>query len=126
MGLSYSTRDAIVTLVADGDFDLDQVASAFSEICATSQPSSSVRVLIDDGGSSFTPDTPDLKALVHLWSGLSEVTPLRIALLVARRLHYGLGRMLGVFAEGRGFSFSVFSDRAAALDWLGKSGASAE
>ncbi len=121
MGLNYSFGDEMVTLVASGDFDLDQIESAFSEICASSQLPRPLRILIDDSGSSFAPDTPTLKAMIDLWSDLSEATPLRIALLVTRPLHYGLGRMLDTFAEGRTLSFSVFSDRGDAVLWLRKS-----
>jgi hypothetical protein len=121
LGLSYSFDDELVTVVAVGDFDLAHVESTFSEICASFQSPSPLQILIDDSGSNFAPDVPTLRTIIHQWSTLSETTPLRIALLVTRPYHYGLGRMLDVFAEDRALSFSVFSHRDAAMDWLGES-----
>ncbi len=121
-GISYSIGDDMVTLVTEGDFGLAQIQAAFSEIRAATQLTGPLKVLIEDPGSSFDPDEPTLRALRDIWAEWSETVTLHIALLVTRQVHYGLGRMLDVFAEGRGVHFAVFAERADALTWLRETG----
>jgi hypothetical protein len=46
--------------------------------------------------------------------------PVRIALLVERDIHYGLGRMASVYAEQHDLPFDVFRHSLDALQWLAK------
>jgi hypothetical protein len=118
MGLSYSHDGDVITIVADGEFDLEQVRATFSEIQSTFDQSSPLKILIDDPGSSFEPDTRTVQRLVDLWASFSGGAPPRIALLPARSFHYGRGRMVDALAEGREFDFAVFAEREEALAWL--------
>lgn len=120
MGLDSSSREGLVTVVEDGDFDLADVRDTFSEIYSSHDGSELLLILIDDRGSSFSPDTPSLRRMVDLWTGLSAAVPSRIALLVTRRVHFGLGRMVQAFSENRPFQFAVSSDDTKALAWLGR------
>ena len=46
--------------------------------------------------------------------------PVRIALLVDKDIHYGLGRMASVYAEQHDLPFDVFRHSLDALQWLAK------
>ena len=118
MGLSYSIESGLVTVLAEGSFGVDTVRSTFSEIRAEIEPSARVRILILDRGSEFDPTQEELRRLVHIWSELFRGLSIRIALLVEKELHYGLGRIASVYAEGQDLPFRVFRRRSVALEWL--------
>ena len=118
MGLVSSSREEVVTVVADGDFDFADIRDIFSAIYSSHEGSELLLVLIDDRASNFNPDTPTLRRVVDLWSGLSAEVPSRIALLATREVHFGFGRMMHAFSENRPLQFAVFSDDTKALAWL--------
>ena len=118
MGLDSSSREGLVTVVADGDFDLADVRDTFSETYSSHEGSELLLILIDDRGSSFSPDTPSLRRMVDLWTGLSAAVSSRLALLVTRKVHFGFGRMVQAFSENRPLQFAVFSDDTKAWAWL--------
>ena len=118
MGLDSSSSEGLVTVVAAGDFDFAEIRDTFSAIYSSHEGSELLLVLIDDRGSSFSPDTATLRRIVDLWAGLSAEVPSRIALLATRKVHFGFGRMVHAFSENRPLQFAVFSDDTKALAWL--------
>jgi hypothetical protein len=76
------------------------------------------RLIISDPSSDYQPSRDELREMANLMrSLLKDVFP-RIALVVKRDLHYGLGRMAEVFSETEGGEFRVFRDDRKARDWL--------
>jgi len=120
MGLSYTRSDDLVRVYAQvGEpFDVEEIWSIFSEIRSGHEPGRPLRILIVDPGSDFNPSAVDVRRLVGLWSGLFEGVPTRLALVVARDLHYGLGRMISAFAEDVHLPFGVFREEQPARVWL--------
>ena len=120
MGLTYTRSDDLVLVSAQAGepFDVEEIWSIFSEIRSGHDPGRPLRILIVDPGSEFNPSAADVKRVVGLWSGLFEGVPTRVALVVARDLHYGLGRMIAVFAEGIHLPFGLFREEEAARAWL--------
>jgi hypothetical protein len=118
MGLSYSTEKELVTVVSDGSFGLGEIRATFSRIRSECEPASRVRILIVDQASDFDPTHEEVQEFVDLWGALFGDVSARIALVVKRELHYGLGRMAAVYAERHELPFRVFRRRAEAVEWL--------
>lgn len=118
MGLAYSTDGDLVTVVSDGAFGMGEIRATFSRIRSDYEPGSRVRILIVDRASDFDPTREEVQDLVGMWSALFGDVSARIALLVERELHYGLGRMAAVYAERQELPFRVFRRRSEAVGWL--------
>jgi len=120
MGLSFSIERDLTTVIAEGSFGVGQVYSVFSEIRSEFDGSTPLQILIVDHGSEFEPSREDVQELVQGWGEIFRNVPVRIALLVEKDLHYGLGRMTAVYAEQHGLPFDVFRHSLDALQWLSK------
>lgn len=118
MALSYTIERELVTVLAEGSIDVEDIRTTFSRIRSECEGTSRVRILIVDRGSDFDPTATEVREFVEVWSNLFRRTTVRIALLVERELHYGLGRMATVFAEENELPFGVFRDESEALGWL--------
>jgi len=118
MGLSYSTEKELVTVVSDGSVGVREIRATFSKIRSECEPGSRVRILIVDHASDFDPTHEEIQQLVDLWAALFKGVSARIALVVKRELHYGLGRMTAVYAERRELPFRVFRRKSEAIGWL--------
>ncbi len=118
MGLSFSVSDGMIRVSAEGQFNLEDIHATFSEIRVAHSAASPLRILVEDSGSDFEPNTPGVKAMVAGWARVFEGVSVRIALLVRRDLHFGLGRQATVFAEQSQLKFDVFRERSEALAWL--------
>jgi len=120
MGLTYSIERELVTVIAEGSFSVDQVYRAFSDIRSEFDGTEPLQILIVDHGSDFEPSLEEVQELARGWSEIFRNVPVRIALLVERDLHYGLGRMTAVYAEQHDLPFDVFRHSLDALQWLSK------
>jgi len=120
MGLTYSIEEELVTVIAENSFSVGQVHAAFSRIRSEFNGPAPVRILIVDHGSAFEPSREEVQELVRGWGAIFRDIPVRIALLVEKDIHYGLGRMASVYARQHGFPFDVFRHSLDAMQWLSK------
>ena len=118
MGLTYSIEKELTTVIAEGTFSVDQVHSTFSKIRSEFDGSTPVQILIVDHGSEFEPSQKEVQQLAKGWGAIFRDVPVRIALLVDKDIHYGLGRMASVYAEQHDLPFNVFRHSLDALQWL--------
>jgi hypothetical protein len=124
MGLTYSIEKEFAMVIAEGSFSVGDIHAAFSKIQAEFDGSAPLQILVVDHGSEFEPSREEAQELASGWGAIFRDTPVRIALLVDKDIHYGLGRMVSVFAEQHDLLFDVFRHSLDALQWLSK-GASA-
>lgn len=75
-------------------------------------------LLIVDSGTAYNPPTGILEASVDILREFIPPLKNRIALVVRKELHYGLGRMLEVLCSAREICFRVFRDLEEARGWL--------
>ena len=120
MGLTYSVEKEFATVIAEGSFSVSHVHAAFSEIRSESDGSTPLQILIVDHGSEFEPSREEVQELARGWGAIFRDAPVRIALLVDKDIHYGLGRMVSVYAEQHDLPFDVFRHSLDALQWLSK------
>lgn len=118
MGLTCSFGDEYVTVHADGSFGLDEIRQTFEHIREHATGDSPVRILIVDFGSSFAPTPEEVRIFVDDWSEVFAGLGVCIALAVTRDLHFGLGRMASVVAEGHELPLRVFRREGEAVEWL--------
>ncbi len=118
MGLTYSIEKELTTVIAEGSFSVGDVHAAFSQIRSEFDGSTPLQILIVDHGSEFEPSREQIQQLVSGWSAIFRYVPVRIALLVDKDIHYGLGRMASVYAKQYDLPFDVFRHSLDALQWL--------
>jgi len=124
MGLTYSVEKEFATVIAEGSFSVADVHAAFAKIHSEFDGSAPLQILIVDHGSEFEPTREEVQELARGWGVIFRDTPTRIALLVDKDIHYGLGKMASVYAGQHDLPFDVFRHSLDALQWLAK-GASA-
>jgi len=118
MALTYSVEDNRALVVAEGDFTFDDIQAAFSDVRSECADSETFRILIVDHASAFDPSEDEVRELAKFWGRLFRGVPTRIALVVARELHYGIGRMIEVYARPTDFRFRVFREEDEGRAWL--------
>ena len=118
MGLTYSIEKELTTVIAEGSFSVVHVHAAFSKIRSEFDGSTPIQILIVDRGSEFEPSLEEVQDLARGWGAIFRNVPVRIALLVEKDIHYGLGRMVSVYAEQHDLPFNVFRHSLDALQWL--------
>jgi hypothetical protein len=120
MGLTYSIEKDLTTVIAEGSFSVGHVLAAFTKIRSEFDGSTPLQILIVDHGSEFEPSQEEVQEMTKGWGALFRDVPARIALLVEKDIHYGLGRMASVYAEQHGLPFNVFRHSLDAMQWLSK------
>lgn len=120
MGLTYSIEKEFITAIAEGSFSVGQVLETFSEIRSEFDGSRPLQILIVDHGSEFEPSLDEVQELAKGWGAIFRDIPVRIALLVDKDIHYGLGRMASVYAEQHDLPLDVFRHSLDAMQWLSK------
>jgi hypothetical protein len=107
-------------VIAEGSFSVVHVHAAFSKIRSEFDGSTPMKILIVDNGSEFEPSREEVQDLARGWGAIFRDVPVRIALLVEKDIHYGLGRMVSVYAGQHDLPFDVFRHSLDALQWLSK------
>jgi hypothetical protein len=118
MGLTYSIEKEFAMVIADGSFSVGDILAAFSKIQSEFAPPPPLQILIVDHASEFEPSREEALELASGWGAIFRDIPVRIALLVGKDIHYGLGRMVSVYAEQHDLLFNVFRHSLDALQWL--------
>ncbi len=118
MGLTYSIERELVTVIAEGSFSVADVHASFARIRSEFEGSAPLQILIVDHGSEFQPNREEVQELTRGWGEIFRDVPVRIALLVEKDIHYGLGRMASVYAEQHSLPFDVFRHSLDAMQWL--------
>ncbi len=120
MGLTDSIEKELTTVIAEGSFSVVHVHAAFSKIRSEFDGSTPIQILIVDHGSEFEPSREEVQDLARGWGAIFRDVPVRIALLVDKDIHYGLGKMASVYAGQHDLPFDVFRHSLDALQWLAK------
>lgn len=118
MALSYRLEKDLLTVVAEGDFGLSDVEKVFHRALADPACPAQVWVLVDARRAVVNPPVGELRDTARFVASLGTRLHPRLALVVERDLLFGLGRMLGTFAERHGLTLETFRDLQAARAWL--------
>ena len=75
-------------------------------------------LLIIDPGSDYNPSQSELYKLISLINLLLNEAFHKVALVVSKTSHYGIGRMIEGYSSGAKGQFSVFNNEQEARDWM--------
>ena len=113
------TKDDMVIITSqDGEVHHNDVVETLSFLSEHPLPHKNGNLLIIDPGSGYNPSNNEYQQFTYLLGLLLENVFSRIALVVSREFHYGLGRMTEVISETEKGVFRVFKDEAKARDWF--------
>lgn len=122
MGMAFDLVGETIRYRATGDVDhaggLATLREGFAA-AAAAVPGRRWHLLFDVRHSSENRSADELRAVAAEVAGAGDLLTGRCAVVAADPLHYGLGRMFAVFAEGLGLAADVFPDVPAAEAWLG-------
>ena len=109
-----------IVLVDTGDVDVDQhgVVRTLEALKAESEIHRGKNLMILDPGSGYHPSMDEIRQFITLTKSLLGNPFSRIALVVPRDLHYGLGRMTEILIRSKTGKFMVFRSETDAREWL--------
>ena len=82
-------------------------------------PEAPYGVLLDTRRAATVPTSEDiLRVLDEIGGCHTSFPPIRWAMLATEPAHYGMGRLFGSYAEGRGIELRVFTTLESANVWL--------
>ena len=121
MTVRYELTADLLRLIAEGDYEVDEVTGTFERALTDPKCPDPVSVLLDVRRStSLEKRTPEeIARIVAPLQPHADRIGRRCAVLAASDVHYGLGRMGSVFAEEIGVEARIFREEEPALVWLG-------
>ena len=119
MNYSLKVEDDLALLSCETEFTGKDALAALTEFSLAPWCQSIRKFLIVDSGSKLEFSKDEVRRISDKLRSLLVNPELRIALVVARTLHYGMGRMLEVTTGTRDRRFRVFMMEEEAREWLG-------
>ena len=119
--MNYTIRleGEMVVLDCTKEFEFIDSIDVLTKIQKNSKYSSATHLLILDPGSLMNPTMEETRKLSTIFTELLESPFLRIALVVSKMVHFGIGRMTEVLADPLKGRFKVFRSEKQAREWLG-------
>jgi hypothetical protein len=112
-------------LEAHGDVTRDEAIAQFRAMFAELEEQSArdadarYGVLLDTRQAANVPTPADVLAVLdEIGRHGAVLAASRWAMLATERAHYGMGRLLSMYAEGRGIELRVFDTPDSAIAWL--------
>lgn len=107
-----------VVLTCNKEFNFADGIEALTKIKDDPQYASASGLLILDPGSLMNPTMEETRKLSNLFTLLLESPFLRIALVVSKMVHFGIGRMTEALADPEKGRFKVFRSEREAREWI--------
>jgi hypothetical protein len=119
MAFPIRVEDNLV-VVDTGEVDVDQagVIQTLTKLRDEPEIHRGRHMMILDPGSRYHPSMEEIKQFITLIKSLLGGPFRRIALVVPRDLHFGLGRMTETLIRSETGKFSVFRSETEAREWL--------
>jgi len=118
MPVTYTFDDPLVVVTGGGDAEIQDFLDCFDRAAGDPRFRPGMKLLVLDEGSAVDPGPHAEKFAADLATVLvGRYTP-RMAVVVQKPVHYGIGRMLMVHGERYGLRFHVFLDEEEARTWL--------
>jgi len=111
-------NDIVIIASETGQVKHVDVVETLAFLADNSSSYQSKKLLIIDQGSNYNPSREELQQFIDLIKLLLEKAFSRIALVVSKIIHYGLGRITEGFTEVEKGKFCVFTDEQEARNWL--------
>ncbi|MBT8370435.1 MAG: STAS/SEC14 domain-containing protein [Desulfobacterales bacterium] len=111
-------KDIVIVTSKTGQVEHADVIETLTFLADDSSSYQNKKLLIIDPSSDYNPSREELQQFINLIKVLLEKAFTRIALVVSKEFHYGLGRMTEAFSESGKGQFRVFNDAQEAREWL--------
>ena len=111
-------NDLVIIAEETGQVEHVDIVETLAFLADNSSSYPNKSLLIIDSGSDYNPSREELQQFIDLIKLLLETTFSRIALVVSKIVHYGLGRITEGFTGVEKGQFCVFKDEQEARDWL--------
>ena len=95
-----------------------EVTETLEHLANNASSYQSKNLIIIDPGSNYNPSQSELHKLISLINLLLDEVFHRVALVVSKTSHYGIGRMIEGYSSGAKGQFSVFNNEQEARDWM--------
>jgi hypothetical protein len=119
MGLSYGYDDDTLRIVAEGDYSAQELREHLVAAMSDPRTRPGIATLMDIRRTEAVRTTEELVSLADfLGSKRDRAIPLRVAVVAAGDLHFGLSRMVSVYVERYGVDLRVFREIEPAELWL--------
>ena len=118
MNYTIELHGEMVVLTSSKEFSFVDGIESLNKIQGDSQYSSATRLLILDPGSLMNPNMEETRKISTLFTSLLESPFQRIALVVSKQVHFGIGRMTEAFSDPVKGRFKVFRAEKKAREWL--------
>jgi len=118
MSVQYEIDGSFAVVTCEGDFDMTGIEEIVEWIRTDEQLPELFKLIVVDRSTTFNPSTPQLSEVARLYGSVKERIYSRWALVVDKKLHFGIGRMYSVIAQDYGLHARVFSDVDEARAWL--------
>jgi len=125
MNYTVELKDGVAVVHCKPAFTYEDGVEALTGIVEADWREDMLHLLVVDEGSTFSPTRDGIKVLAGLMDRILEKDGARIAIVVTRIVHYGIGRIIEARA-GHGGQVRVFLKEEAARQWLGMSGSGEE
>jgi hypothetical protein len=119
MSYTLTFKDGVAEFRCTKDFDVDGVIGALREVVDAPWRSRMTCLLVVDEGSSFSPGREGIRQMMGLVDEILSNESVRIAIVVEKIVHYGIGRVLESRADHGSGRLRVFLMEDAARKWLG-------
>lgn len=118
--MNYTIRreSEMVVLDCTKEFEYIDSIDVLTKLQKNSKYPSATNLLILDQGSLMNPTMEETRNLATIFTALLESPFLRIALVVSKMVHFGIGRMTEVLADPVKGRFKVFRSEQQAREWL--------
>ncbi len=119
MGFRYGIHPDHVHVLCEGDADIDGFLALVDEIDEDPAFRTGLPLLIEDRNSNFNLNPSQTRRMARVFDEVRSRFSDRIAVVVVRNVHFGLGRATEILTEPMQFQFRVFRVLRDARYWLG-------
>jgi hypothetical protein len=118
MPSSVSIKDDIVEVMWSGTFNSGDATESLHSIGEVLNRNNSPYILILEKVDIFHFDVNEARQIAYLLESYKHRGAVRTGFVASKKVHYGIGRMIGAFCDSSQVHFEVFWDEVSALKWL--------
>ena len=118
MPILHCIEGHVIGVAIQGRVPPWRIPAALETILSDPTMPDALGLLLHDRGSTCKPSYNEVRELARLLARFAERFGRRAAVVAALPIHYGIARMLAVFAQPLNIDLRVFRNLSAAEDWL--------
>lgn len=117
----YDASNNTIVVVVPANYGMDELFDVLCQSLSSLPASTSSNILLDAMGSQADREFTEIRTLISRSARFSDRVN-RVAVVVNRLLHFGLGNQAATYASMEGFSVKPFWNLSSAKSWLQQTG----